>query len=57
MDIVILGSEIEVYLNLIGKKEVLNFPFFGFVLKKLGHIGVDRKNKDKAISSLNAAAD
>lgn len=55
MDIVILGSEMEVYLNLVGKKEILDLPILGWILKRLGHIGIDRKNKDKAIGSLDKA--
>ena len=41
----------------IAKKELFKIPFFGFVIKRLGEIPIDRANKRKAIESLNLATE
>lgn len=38
---------------IIGKKELIWFPFFGLFYKASGNIMIDRKNKTKAIDSLD----
>lgn len=42
---------------IIGKKELIWFPFFGLFYKASGNIMIDRKNKDKAIDSLSQVVD
>lgn len=39
----------------IAKKELFKIPLFGFAIKRLGQIPIDRKNRRKAIQSLEVA--
>ncbi|MDP6575401.1 MAG: lysophospholipid acyltransferase family protein [Candidatus Peribacteraceae bacterium] len=37
----------------VGKKEVVRIPFFGWAYWLSGHLLIDRKNREKAVASMN----
>ena len=37
------------------KAELLKIPFFGFIMRRLGNIGINRKNSKEAIKSISEA--
>lgn len=45
----------EFQLRWVAKKELLRVPFFGWALRRTGHIIIDRSDHDSAIASLRAA--
>jgi 1-acyl-sn-glycerol-3-phosphate acyltransferase len=45
----------EFQLRWVAKKELLEIPFFGWALRRAGHIIIDRSNPEQAIASLRAA--
>lgn len=55
-DIVALSRVMPVPLFFIAKQELKKVPFLGWYMIVLGHIFVDRKNKDKAMESMREAA-
>lgn len=44
-------------LRFVAKKELAKVPFFGWAMVAMGHIIIDRKNLEKAISSLEKAGE
>lgn len=56
LDIPILMSATPLYLYFVAKKELFNVPFFGWGLKALGHIPIDRHNSRKALDNFTQAA-
>lgn len=55
LDIPVLFRAIPVNLYFIAKKEVKKIPFIGWYMMATGMIFIDRKNRDKAIQSLERA--
>ena len=45
----------EFQLRWVAKRELLDVPFFGWALRRAGHIIIDRSNPEQAIASLRAA--
>lgn len=56
LDVVCIARVIPIGLFYIAKKELAKVPFLGQYMAIIGHIFVDRKNKDKALASLRLAA-
>ena len=54
-DPIILWAALNADILWIMKSELLKIPVFGFIMKRLGNIGIDRKNSKKAISSIGEA--
>lgn len=44
-------------INFIAKKSLFKIPIFGYLIKQIGSIPIDRENLTSAISSLNYAAE
>jgi 1-acyl-sn-glycerol-3-phosphate acyltransferase len=57
LDVVCIARVIPIGLFFIAKKELAKVPFLGQYMWVIGHIFVDRKNKDRALESLKIAAD
>lgn len=55
-DILALFSVLPVELRFVAKKELFALPFFGTVLKSLGHVRLDRTNLKAAIDAYQVAA-
>jgi 1-acyl-sn-glycerol-3-phosphate acyltransferase len=55
-DILVLLAYIPVHFYWISKKEVFYVPLLGTAMKRAGYISVDRHNREKAIQSLDEAA-
>ncbi len=45
----------EFQLRWVAKRELVEVPFFGWALRRAGHIIIDRSNPEQAIASLRAA--
>ncbi|MFN0030516.1 MAG: lysophospholipid acyltransferase family protein [Flavobacteriales bacterium] len=56
-DIVALARVMPVGLFFIAKKELARVPFMGQYMRLIGHIFIDRKNKDKSMESMMQAAE
>jgi 1-acyl-sn-glycerol-3-phosphate acyltransferase len=56
LDVVCIARVIPIGLFYIAKKELARVPFLGQYMAFIGHIFVDRKNKEKAFESLRKAA-
>lgn len=56
-DILAIASTMPVGLFFIVKKELFRIPLFGQYMRLIGHISVDRKNKELALQSMNTAAE
>lgn len=57
LDVVCIARVIPLGLFFIAKKELAKVPFLGQYMYVIGHIFVDRKNKEKANESLRRAAE
>ncbi|MCP5463980.1 MAG: 1-acyl-sn-glycerol-3-phosphate acyltransferase [Deltaproteobacteria bacterium] len=57
LDIPAAFTALPVPLHFIAKKELRAVPFLGWYIWAMGMIFIDRKNHDKAVASLNHAAD
>jgi 1-acyl-sn-glycerol-3-phosphate acyltransferase len=57
LDVVAIARVIPLGLFFIAKKELAKVPFLGQYMAFIGHIFVDRKNREKAAESLRMAAD
>jgi len=55
-DILTLLAHIPVQFRWISKKEVFRTPLMGPAMRKAGYISIDRENREKAIESLEEAA-
>ena len=55
-DILAVVLAIPLQFRILAKKELFYIPIFGWVLKLSGFVGIDRSNRDKAIRSLEQAA-
>ena len=56
-DILAVVLAIPLQFRILAKKELFYIPVFGWVLKLSGFVGIDRSNREKAIQSLERAAD
>lgn len=56
MDVVAIARAIPIGLFYIGKKELKRVPILGQYMYLIGHIFIDRKNREKAMSSMRKAA-
>ena len=48
---------IPAQLRMLAKKELFRIPFFGWGIWVIGHISIDRENREKAIASLERAVE
>ncbi len=55
LDILLAFGGLPFWLVSIAKKELRSIPILGFVMSKAGHIFVDRKNRERALESLEQA--
>ena len=56
LDVVAIARSIPLGLFYIGKKELKNVPVLGQYMYLIGHIFIDRKNREKAMASMRKAA-
>jgi len=56
LDPPLLIAEFGRALSFLTKKELFQFPIFGWAMKRIGHIPIDRAQKDSAFASIDAAA-
>lgn len=56
-DIVALARVMPIGLFFVAKKELAAVPFLGWYMRFIGHIFVDRKNKEMAMKSMQIASD
>jgi 1-acyl-sn-glycerol-3-phosphate acyltransferase len=57
LDIVVLIDRVPVNIRFVTKKQLAYVPLFGWYLKAMGHVFVDRGNRRRALRSLDEAAD
>jgi 1-acyl-sn-glycerol-3-phosphate acyltransferase len=57
LDVVAIAKAIPLGLFYIGKKELKKVPILGQYMYLIGHIFIDRKNREKAMSSMRKAAE
>lgn len=57
LDVALLIWKVKLKLRFVAKRELLFVPVFGFTMWVLGHITVDRRNRERAIESLERAAE
>ncbi len=57
LDVPALITSIPYPLYFVAKKELQYMPFFGWALKAMGHVLIDRSNRQQATASINRAAD
>jgi 1-acyl-sn-glycerol-3-phosphate acyltransferase len=55
-DIPAVVQAIPVQFRVLVKQELFNIPVFGWVLRLSGFVGIDRRNRERAIRSLDKAA-
>jgi 1-acyl-sn-glycerol-3-phosphate acyltransferase len=56
LDVVAIAKAIPIGLFYIGKKELKRVPVLGQYMYLIGHIFIDRKNREKAMTSMRKAA-
>src|SRR5262245_57838747 len=56
-DILAVVLAIPLQFRILAKQELFYIPIFGWVLKLSGFVGIDRSNREKAIRSLERAAE
>jgi 1-acyl-sn-glycerol-3-phosphate acyltransferase len=56
-DIFVLSALLPVRFGWVAKNELFKIPFLGWHMKLQGYVSIDRKHRDKAIESLNYAAE
>src|SRR5215471_10546819 len=56
-DILAVVLAIPGQFRILAKKELFYIPVFGWVLKLSGFVGIDRSNREKAIRSMDRAAE
>jgi 1-acyl-sn-glycerol-3-phosphate acyltransferase len=54
LDIPVLNLALPLRLSFMAKKELFRIPFFGWSLKSVGHIPIDRKHPRKALRQMEA---
>jgi 1-acyl-sn-glycerol-3-phosphate acyltransferase len=55
MDVVVLYAKLPLHFRWVMKQELRNVPLFGMACERMGHVFVERRNRDKAIRSLERA--
>jgi 1-acyl-sn-glycerol-3-phosphate acyltransferase len=55
LDVLALATRLPLQLRWIAKRELMRVPIFGFAIKRLGMIIIDRKNPEKAHESMKSA--
>jgi len=55
-DIPVLLAYLKVRFRWLAKAELFRIPLFGFAMKRAGHISIDRKDRQAAITSLKETA-
>ena len=56
-DILAAVRAIPMQFRILAKQELFRIPIFGWVLRLSGFVGIDRRNREKAIQSLEKAAE
>ena len=56
LDIPVMVIALPVYLRFIAKKELFRIPYFGWAMKSVGTLAIDRSNRSKAINVYQQAA-
>ncbi|MCI0480101.1 MAG: 1-acyl-sn-glycerol-3-phosphate acyltransferase [Candidatus Dadabacteria bacterium] len=54
-DVLALATRLPLQLRWVAKRELMKVPIFGFAIKKMGMIIIDRKDPEKAYESMRAA--
>lgn len=54
-DVLALATRLPLQLRWVAKRELMKVPIFGFAIKKMGMIIIDRKDPEKAHESMRAA--
>jgi 1-acyl-sn-glycerol-3-phosphate acyltransferase len=54
-DVLALATRLPLQLRWVAKRELMKVPIFGFAIKKMGMIIIDRKDPEKAHESMKAA--
>jgi 1-acyl-sn-glycerol-3-phosphate acyltransferase len=54
-DVLALATRLPLQLRWVAKRELLKVPIFGFAIKRMGMIIIDRRNPEKAHESMKAA--
>ncbi|MBN2224944.1 MAG: 1-acyl-sn-glycerol-3-phosphate acyltransferase [Deltaproteobacteria bacterium] len=54
-DVLALATRLPLQLRWVAKRELLNVPIFGFAIKRMGMIFIDREDPEKARESMKAA--
>jgi 1-acyl-sn-glycerol-3-phosphate acyltransferase len=57
LDILAISRIMPIGLFYIGKKELASYPIMGQYMRLIGHIFVDRKNRERAMESMRMAAE
>jgi 1-acyl-sn-glycerol-3-phosphate acyltransferase len=57
LDVLALATRLPLQLRWIAKRELMKVPIFGFAIKRLGMIIIDRKNPEKAHESMKSAGE
>ncbi|MDO8669558.1 MAG: lysophospholipid acyltransferase family protein [Candidatus Buchananbacteria bacterium] len=52
-----LAAVLPYHFSILAKKEIFSLPLFGFIIRRLGFIPLDRKNYNDSLSSLSQAAE
>ncbi len=55
MDVPIAITALKKPIRFLAKKELFSIPGFGLLMRKAGHIRIDRSNRESAIKSINEA--
>jgi 1-acyl-sn-glycerol-3-phosphate acyltransferase len=56
-DVFAVLGKLDVQFRWIVKKELFKIPLFGLAMKRVGYLSIDRGNHDKAMQSMQLAAD
>jgi len=56
-DIFMIAAAIPQHFSAIAKKELFSVPLFGFIIKKMDIVSIDRKNHVNSMSGLNQAVE
>ncbi len=56
-DIPVLLAHLKVQFRWLAKAELFRIPLFGYAMKRVGYISIDRSNRKSAFQSLSMAAD
>lgn len=57
LDIPVLVNAIPLQLRFVGKKELMKIPLFGRAVIRMGHVLIDRKDREDSLSGFEALAE